>query len=336
MNWLNKIIKTLIEEFEINSKVCLVDVGASGGINTRWNLINDNLQIIGFEPNKKEFIKLINSEKYIWFNKALYSEKCKKKLYVSECYSNTSLLKPNYKVIDKLYYNKPDIRKSYNIIKEEYINCDKLDNILIEAEIKPDVIKLDTQGTELEILKGTNKNLNSNFFAVEIEIEFVQLYQEQPLFTDIHKFLIEKNFILMDYGNIMSVKGANSIGVGQQKGQIIVADGLYFKSLDSILNMLNPFDIEKFYKIILTCLSYGYVDYAVEICTCILNDSDIKNRTLHISNENLKKMLFILKKFKRTAQYIPNFYGKKFLKKILKQLLSVLTKTEHIKWINTF
>lgn len=56
-----------------------------------------------------------------------------------------------------------------------------------------DFIWLDTQGSELSILKSATRILQT-VKAILIEVEFVELYKDQPLFKDINKWLESKGF----------------------------------------------------------------------------------------------------------------------------------------------
>ena len=51
-------------------------------------------------------------------------------------------------------------------------------------------MKIDTQGSEYEILKGGNNVIN-NAIGFEIEIEFKEMYLNQPLFNEVNQFLLE-------------------------------------------------------------------------------------------------------------------------------------------------
>ncbi len=58
-------------------------------------------------------------------------------------------------------------------------------------------LKLDTQGTELAILKGAEKALRPAL-GVEVEVEFLSIYERQPLFGDVDEFLRAQGFELYD------------------------------------------------------------------------------------------------------------------------------------------
>lgn len=74
-----------------------------------------------------------------------------------------------------------------------------------------DFIWLDTQGSELSILKGAPRILKTTN-VVFMEVEFLELYKDQPLFKDVKEWL-EKNgfsFIAMQpwrlYGNALFIR----------------------------------------------------------------------------------------------------------------------------------
>ena len=80
-----------------------------------------------------------------------------------------------------------------NIKKEIKMNRTTLDNI-IEKNNESFFMKIDTKVCEYEILKG-GKNVINNAIGCEIEIEFKELYLNQPLFNEVNQFLLSNNFI---------------------------------------------------------------------------------------------------------------------------------------------
>ena len=59
-----------------------------------------------------------------------------------------------------------------------------------------DFIKIDTQGSELSILKGSTDSLK-NAIGLEIEVEFVDIYENQPLFNEVDSFVRKMDFELL-------------------------------------------------------------------------------------------------------------------------------------------
>jgi hypothetical protein len=58
------------------------------------------------------------------------------------------------------------------------------------------LLKCDTQGFELEVLKGAERMLNQTGLVL-LEINFAELYQGQPSFSEIYDFLTKRNFRLV-------------------------------------------------------------------------------------------------------------------------------------------
>ena len=55
------------------------------------------------------------------------------------------------------------------------------------------MLKIDTQGYEWEVLQGSKKSLRK-INAIQLELSFEDLYQDQNIFLNILKFLENNNF----------------------------------------------------------------------------------------------------------------------------------------------
>ena len=78
--------------------------------------------------------------------------------------------------------------------KKILIKTEKLDNVYTSKDINfGDVLKIDTQGTELKILKGASKVIKNTKFIIA-EAAFVKLYDNQNLFSELEIFLRKRGF----------------------------------------------------------------------------------------------------------------------------------------------
>ena len=66
----------------------------------------------------------------------------------------------------------------------------------------PDLIKLDTQGYELEILKG-GLHAMQQAEAVLMEVSFIDIYINAPLAKDVIDFMKQHDFLLYDICSLM-------------------------------------------------------------------------------------------------------------------------------------
>ncbi len=75
-----------------------------------------------------------------------------------------------------------------------------------------DAIKVDTQGSELEILEGAKETLRS-VNLIEIEVTFNPKYDGQPLFAEVDQFLRSQGFVLWKFSSETHYSSANVPGL---------------------------------------------------------------------------------------------------------------------------
>lgn len=87
--------------------------------------------------------------------------------------------------------------------KIESIKLQQLDKIVADTPFQEaDLIKIDTQGYELEILKGGTKVLQSAQFVL-LEVSLLNIYKGAPLIDEVIVFMKENNFLLYDICSLM-------------------------------------------------------------------------------------------------------------------------------------
>ena len=246
------------------SPVVLADAGAAGGVHDRWSGFSPGeLKVLGFEPDVRAFAGLIKHQDFFWVNAALGENSQDVDLLVTNHQTNTSLLRPNRVVIDRIYQTPAD----FDVVKSLRVPCTTLDASSQKFELKITSLKADTQGTELAILRGAEKCMAQSLHAVELEVEFSQLYADQPLFAEVDSFMRDHGFMLFDLGNLLCHKWKRSSHIVGRKGQLIAADALYFRSPESLTAMFKISDdpVAELAKFWAVCAAYGYADLAFEM-----------------------------------------------------------------------
>lgn len=172
-------------------RIRLVDVGARGGIDARWKPFHSFLEVIAFEPDADECSRLNTlSWPYAakWLPAALGAADGESAtLHICRQPGCSSLLVPNDSLCRDFAYG-----PSMEVVKSVPILLSRMDSVVSD---QPDVIKVDTQGTELDVLKGAGALLDRTI-AVELEVEFIPQYQKQALFSDIDLFMRAHGFLL--------------------------------------------------------------------------------------------------------------------------------------------
>ena len=193
----NKVIENLLR----NQKITALDVGAQGGFNSdnffpkKYNHFFENILV---EPIKVEADKLQNKKFVI--NKGLWSKKENKKLYILDNrLGSTSMYMPNEEAFDLHDISKKDC-KDYKVTRTIEVECDTISNQLIKLNIdKLDYLKIDTQGAELEILRGIG---NYRPLLIKIEAHFFSMYSNVPSWHKLVNYLYEMDYVLIDWKGI--------------------------------------------------------------------------------------------------------------------------------------
>jgi len=193
----NKLIENLLN----NQKIAALDVGAQGGFNCdnffpkKYNHFFENILV---EPIKEEYNKFKDNKFVI--NKGLWSKKEKKKLYILDNrLGSTSMYLPNEKAFDLHNINNKDF-ENYKVTRTIEIECDTISSQLSDLNINfLDYLKIDTQGAELEILKGIG---SYRPLLIKIEAHFFSMYKNVPSWHELVNFLYGMNYVLIDWKGI--------------------------------------------------------------------------------------------------------------------------------------
>ena len=184
--------------------VTVVDIGAMiEGKNRYDGLVERGLaQVIGFEPEPHEFEKLkthgdkrhrylpyfVGSGKRATFHRCRYN-------------GCSSLYTPDPQIIDLFTAIGASVGGNFEVLETSEVETVRLDDI---KEIQScDFLKVDVQGAELDVLKGATRTLGKTV-VVELEVEFVPLYKNQPLFAEIDIFMRKNGFLLHKFAEVAS------------------------------------------------------------------------------------------------------------------------------------
>jgi len=146
----------------------------------------------------------------------------------------SSLYKPN-DALSSLYNN-----MEVALLKSVSSICTvSLDYFVRENKIFPvDFIKIDIQGAELDVFQGGTSALQSTV-AIVSEVEFIPIYEKQPLFGDICAFLSNNEFVFHKFLGLASrslkpITLNNNPNVGTQH---IWSDAFFVKNIEALSHL---------------------------------------------------------------------------------------------------
>ncbi len=297
---MKKFVKNLASKLNARYPFTLVDIGAMCGVQNKWKILNPYLRVIGFEPDEREFKKLLQSKNETYFNCFLFSEPKTLTYYRTQIHGNSSVLRSNIKLLSQFQgqgHIDVEVEKEIEIPKEK---VKTLAGALKENSIfDVDFIKIDTEGSELYILEGAAGFINKNF-GMQVEVNFIQRYIDGPSFRDIDKFMLSNGYELIDirrnYWKRIDRLKLGASGRYKGKGQIIFADALYLRNIEIFLSDLGIFSsdksyiLSKIYKSILVCIVYRLYDYAEGIINGALEKKFINQEDYNFISGELKRL----------------------------------------------
>jgi FkbM family methyltransferase len=147
-------------------------------------------------------------DKVILFKTAVGSAEGTSKINVAESDDSSSLLNIGELQVS-LFPNTG--RKSTETVK-----VSRLDNLLTSEFSGNSLMKIDVQGYELEVLKGSGALL-SRVNWVYVECSFLELYEGQAMFEEVDEVLVNQGFSMIQQFNTRYTKN----------GEAVQADCLY-------------------------------------------------------------------------------------------------------------
>ena len=211
-------------------------------------------QVIGFEPLQEELERRHVSDSDTVLLPYFIGDGSAQKFYETAFNPASSNFEPDFEFLEQFHA----LKAMLEVVSTSEVASRKMDDIDNLTDI--DFLKIDVQGSELACLRGGEQTLK-NVVAIDVEIEFAQLYKNQPIHHEVDTFLRERGFILMDHrdpGYLTYSEHPAGYG-GSRLGW---ADAVYFKS-DAELAGLDPSKILKAAAI--AHYVYSYWDFAAHL-----------------------------------------------------------------------
>jgi FkbM family methyltransferase len=248
-----------------------VDIGARGGVHDLVAPIAALTAVLGFEPDEQACAELNadTAHQAAWAQfrmlpVALSDKRGPAALHLCSAPTNHSLLPVNKAFIQR-----------YNMVKftqtgEFPLMTQTLDEVIF-GELASEThwgefLKIDTQGTEYEILQGAQRTLKERTVALFVEVEFCHIYEKQKLFSELELLLREQGFIFYGFHSTheRSCKQLDKRRfIGRER--LLHADAVFFKDpLPGTYNV--PQLTHRGEQALFVCaVVLGYFDFALEL-----------------------------------------------------------------------
>ena len=183
----------------MNIRTSVIDAGGRYGIHPSWKSFTGELSYYLFEPDAAECARLElkysnRKDEINIFNLALDQRdgSLEIDMFRNRAMSSSSVRNP----ISSLFKNQR--QDEVDIVDQIRIQSRSVDSFCSERNLKIDFLKLDTEGSEYEILLGAVEQIAETIIGIRVEVSFDQIFAEKQLFGAISDFLLKKNFFLLN------------------------------------------------------------------------------------------------------------------------------------------
>jgi FkbM family methyltransferase len=232
------------------------DIGARDGLLDFLEPFERILKKIFFEPDFEEFTKMqlkySNQEAKV-INAAISDSNSVKTLYLTKKRGGSSLLHPSGNMIGLMAIGSEGTSR-FTVEKTVDIATRRLDDVVKYEEIKIELLKIDTQGSEFEILSALGKHRP---FLICAECATTEIYKGQKTLFAVGTLLENLGYFplhLMD-GHLVSKSSANWRNSIQLYGDVIFVPNNSAQGRAIIEQ-----DVEKWFASL--CM-HGYMDFAL-------------------------------------------------------------------------
>lgn len=266
---------SLYDLFPDIGMVNILDVGAMSlgqGTEPYAPLVNANrATVTGFEPDAAECEKL-NQEAgdNHTYHPHFIGNGGKATYYQTNHAMTGSLYKPNAALMGK-FQNMLELSRLETTYEVETLRLDDIEDM---ADI--DLIKIDVQGAELDVFKGAGRVLADTVMIIA-EVEFVALYEDQPMFADVDGFLRGAGFqfhTFLGFGGRCFKPVLINNNPNQGMRQLLWSDAVYVRDFMN----LEPVSGDKLFR--LSALLHDMLN-SLDLCQYVLNEIDQREGSSH-------------------------------------------------------
>jgi len=266
----------------------LVDIGARGETQPEFRAIAPFSHLVVCEPEAEEAARLEQQirETGTWaastvIPEALWSQDGSATLFVAKSPGLSSLRRPDPAVTGR-YFN----ADSFETVAEVEVPTLRLDAAARRYGFETAcLLKLDTQGTELEILQSGEEVLTSTL-GVFLEANFRPFYTGQATFGEIDVYLRERGFELFDLHR-SHLRAAGYDSAISSRRQLTWGHCLYLRNPAEVLAHGGEWPARH----LAIALAYGHFDLALQIARRAQMPDDVVDEVLVHAGKETGRLL---------------------------------------------
>ena len=254
----------------MNSKTTVIDAGGRYGLHPSWKSFSGELRYHLFEPDAAECERLKDkylkrSDEIIVLNNALDEKDgvLEIDVFMNRAMSSSSVRKP----ISSLF--KDERLREVEIVERIKVKSRSIDSFSSEKGLRVDFLKLDTEGSEMDILLGATGQISESVIGIRVEVAFDHIFLGKPLFGAISDFLLDKDFFLLNFDyNGRGDYQNEFVNIALKYGILTASDAVFLRRKESVFEMDEIGGISQAIRILkyaAFCFNNGAPDVGLDI-----------------------------------------------------------------------
>lgn len=166
----------------------LIDVGYTGDLGPAWDKHKD---IIGNVMSFNPVAQAVCNGTHLHLNFAISSTEGERDFNVYRKLACSSLLEADLDVCAERSGSPSDL----DLAEKKKVVCVRLDSMLEFVNMHFDFLKIDTQGSDMDVVNSLGKYINF-IYGIQMEVFYKPMYKGTPLFDEIKDEMAQRNFQL--------------------------------------------------------------------------------------------------------------------------------------------
>ncbi len=175
----------------------VIDAGARYGMHPSWRRFAGELRYVAFEPDRDEAERLRREGGHPGMEVselALARHSGERDLYITKHRGYCSLLQVDERSEWFGRYRPGE----GDLVTVSRVPTTSVDEYAAGRGLDIDFLKIDTEGTELEVLEGAARELEGAILGLRVNVNFQRCYKGQAVFSDIDRYLDTRDFFLLN------------------------------------------------------------------------------------------------------------------------------------------
>jgi FkbM family methyltransferase len=243
----------------------VVDVGALWGLQPELAEIAEHVEAIGFDPDADECARLNEraraaglAQRFLPY--AVAGTDGPRTFYLYRKAASSSLLRPNLE-----FHSRYPEAERMDVVETIDVQARSLGGLLAELGVRPEFMKLDSNGIEGEILGSLLPDQCEGLLGAYVEVLLSPQYVGQSTVASIHDRLLEQGLELFQLRRYCARRAGFDVHRHLSRGQVTFADTLYLRKAEGL-------DAPRRERLALIAAAFDHYDYALDLLRAAGND----------------------------------------------------------------